>query len=102
MRFLSLLSMILIGICGAQESIAEDPPLYFIDDIPDDPLPPIIAEEEKPLVFPDEMPVAAQIIVEASEDLSDLDYTGINWTEFYADFQHLELNLTKNITMLNA
>jgi len=90
-----LLILCMVGL--ADEYVNREPPLYAegdLLDVPEDIELPIIAEEEKPLVFPEEMPAAAQIIVEASEDLSDLDLSDINWTEFYADFAPIEINMT--------
>ncbi len=99
MRYLSLLSMLfLAGIAACRdEYVDEEPPLYFVDDTPDDADPPLIAEEEKPLVFPETMPEAAQIIVDSTEDLSELNMSAINWSEFYVDFQPLETNLLKEL-----
>ncbi len=101
MGCLSLVSAIILACLpgAADEFINEEPPLYAegdLLDVPEDMEQPIIAEEEKPLVFPEEMPAAAQIIVETSEDLSDINYTGINWTEFYADFAPIEFNMTNH------
>jgi len=90
--------LLILGMGGmANEFVTEEPPLYAegdLLDVPEDIEQPIIAEEEKPLVFPEEMPAAAQIIVETTEDLSDLKLSDINWTEFYADFAPIEFNMT--------
>ena len=89
--------LILVIPCMADEYVDEEPPLYFVDDIPDEATMPIIAEEEKPLIFPETMPEAAQIIVDGTEDMSELNMSAINWSEFYADFQPLEIDLLKKI-----
>ncbi|MCK9571129.1 hypothetical protein M0R72_19425 [Candidatus Pacearchaeota archaeon] len=99
MGCLSLVSAIILACLpgAADEFINEEPPLYVegdLLDVSEDATSPVIAEEEKPLVFPEEMPAAAQIIVEANEDLSDINFTDINWTEFYADFAPIEFNMT--------
>jgi len=89
--------LILVIPCMADEYVDEEPPLCFVDDIPEDDVRPIIAEEEKPLVFPDPMQEAAQIIVDGTEDLSELNMSAINWSEFYADFAPLEVDMLKEI-----
>jgi hypothetical protein len=96
LKFFSILW--LVGLtAGQDEYVDEEPPLYFVEDILDDAVPPIIAEEEKPLIFPETMPEAAQIIVDGTEDLSDLNMSAINWSEFYADFRPLEANMLKEL-----
>jgi len=89
--------LILVTPGMADEYVDEEPPLYFVEDIPEDDVQPIIAEEEKPLVFPETMPEAAQVIVDGTEDLSELNMTSINWSEFYADFAPLEADLLKEL-----
>jgi len=89
--------LILVTPCMADEYVDEEPPLYFVDDIPEDIAPPLIAEEEKPLIFPETMPEAAQILVDGTEDLSELNMSAINWSEFYRDFQPLEVDMLKEI-----
>jgi hypothetical protein len=63
MDFLNLVSLILLlSISSAQDdvSVLEDPPLVAIDDSD----PAIIPLPDKPMVFPDEMPHAAQVIAD--------------------------------------
>lgn len=87
----------------ADEFVNGEPPLYAegdLLDIPEDGEQPIIAEEEKPLVFPEAMQKSTQIIVQFSSDLGEMGTSDINWTAFCAGFP--ELNLTENITMLRA
>jgi hypothetical protein len=102
MGCLSLVSLLLVFCTTgmADEYTNEDPPLYFVDDIPEDAAPPLVAEEEKPLVFPEAMQKSTQIIVQFSSDLGEIGTADINWTAFYAGFP--ELNLSENITMPRA
>ncbi|MCK9570255.1 hypothetical protein M0R72_15020 [Candidatus Pacearchaeota archaeon] len=80
---------ILLICCLIAPSLAED-----FNPEEDDTTSLAILDDKPPITDPVHMPEAAQIIVESAEDLYDLDYTGINWTEFYKDFQPLEANLT--------
>jgi len=99
-----IIILLIASISDAQDltSIAEDPPLYAVTSS-ESGLPIIEAiDPAQPIAPPDAFPRAAELIVSiiGPQDVGSSE--DINWTAFYKGFRPLEMNLTKNITMLRA
>jgi hypothetical protein len=99
-----IFSLILaVSVLGEEDiyPITEDPPLFAVDPL-DEALPVVEAIEPPQPIIPPAFPRATEIILSIMEPQDISAPEGINWTEFYSEFKPLEINLTKNITMLRA